>query len=157
MSKQLLVIVGVLSATFFAGVALGFFLSNDPSRSDVIAKASGSGSATGFYANSAAQDREQGNTLLSNRIRELEKELADAKTDQRAVLAERVAFFKKFHDKINLEPFSQGLKVTPEMAALLGLTPEESRRSSSTWRRRSRSWTRSRTRTRSCQSRPISA
>jgi hypothetical protein len=127
MSKQMLVIVGVLAATFLAGIAIGFFLASDPSDSNANAKIAGAGSSATFFTDNAARDREQGNELLSNRIRELDKELADAKTDQRAILADRLAFFNKFHDRISVQPFSYDLKVTPEMAALLGLTPAETK------------------------------
>ncbi len=125
MSKQMLVIVGVLAATFFAGIAIGFFLASDSSRSNVIAKNAGMGSTSGFFADSAAQDREQNNALLSARIRELEKELTDPQQNERMALADRLAFFKKYQKQINIEAFSQQLEITPEMVALLDLTPEE--------------------------------
>lgn len=54
--------------------------------------------SSGFSPELEAQDRIQGNVLLSSRIRELEKELADQKKDQNTVEADRVIFFKKHHE-----------------------------------------------------------
>lgn len=127
MSKQLLVIVGVLAATFGAGIAIGFFLASDPSHSSVIAKNAGVGSTSNFFSDSAAQDREQNNALLSARIRELEKELTDPQQNRRAALADRLAFFKKYQKQISINPFSAQLEVSPEMVALLDLSPEETK------------------------------
>ena len=125
MPKPSLVIIGVLALTFGAGVVVGFFLFDDPSRSDAGKATSTTGSTSGFFSDAAAQDREEKNTLLSTRIRELEKELTDANQNRRSALADRVAFFKKFRQQISIQPFGDGLKVTPEMEALLDLSPEE--------------------------------
>jgi hypothetical protein len=126
MSKQTLAIVGVLAVTFASGLALGLMLKSGPGPSE-IAQKSASSTSRGFFSDAQAQDREQANSLLSDRIRELEKQLADSKQDPQLVLADRLAFFKKFHGQVNLQPFDQDLKVTPEMAALLDLSPEEKR------------------------------
>ncbi len=127
MSKQTLIIVGVLAATFGAGIGAGFFLFSDPSHSDLAPKASRTDSTSTLYSDAAAQDREQNNSLLSARIRELEKELTDPQQNRRATLADRLAFFKKYQKQIRLEPITQEMTVTPEMAALLDLTPEETK------------------------------
>ena len=62
--------------------------------------------------------------LLSDRIRELEKELAERKESDGAKA--RFDFFKQHHGQIHMEAFDRNsLKVTPEMAVILGLTDEE--------------------------------
>jgi hypothetical protein len=55
----------------------------------------------------------------------LEKALAEQKTDQKAILADRLAFFKKYHEQIRLSAFDDDLKVTPEMSEILGLSKKE--------------------------------
>jgi hypothetical protein len=124
MSKQTLAIVGVLAVTFASGLALGLMLKSEPGPADGAQEISSS-SSPGFFSDAQAQDREQANSLLSDRIRELEKQLADSKQDKQLALADRLAFFKKFHGQVSLQPFDQEMKVTPEMAALLDLSPEE--------------------------------
>ena len=124
MSKQMLVIVGVLAATFCAGIATGFFLASDPSRLNLIANNSARDPPLAFSPTRGAGPGEN-NTVLSSRIRELEKELADPQQKRRAALADRVAFFKKYGEQISIQPFSEGLEVTAEMKALLDLSPEE--------------------------------
>jgi hypothetical protein len=126
MSKPMLISLGVLLLVFGSGVALGLFISSPPAASDASEKSAGS-SSSGFFSSQEAQDQVQANTLLSSRIRDLEKELADQKKDQDdvLVLAGRIAFFKKYHDKVRMSAFDNNLKVTPEMAEILGLTKEE--------------------------------
>jgi hypothetical protein len=112
--------------TFASGLALGLMLKSEPSPANTAQKTSSSSSSR-FFSDAQAQDREQANSLLSDRIRELEKQLADSKQDQHLVLTDRLAFFKKYHAQVSLQPFDQDMKVTPEMAALLDLSPEEKR------------------------------
>lgn len=124
MSRQMLISLGLLVLAFGSGIGLGLFIGSAPATSDVSEKkadSSSSGSSSGLEA----EDRIQANTLLSNRIRELEKELSEQKQDRQTILADRLAFFKKYHEQIRVQPFDQSLKVTPEMAELLGLSKEQ--------------------------------
>jgi len=124
MSKQMLIFLGIVLLAFGSGVAFGLFLGDDVSASDAsIKNASSSSSETS--SSPEASGEVQANTLLSDRIRELEKELAEQKNDPRAVLADRLTFFKKYQREIGLSAFDNQLKVTPEMAELLGLSKEE--------------------------------
>jgi hypothetical protein len=124
MSKQMLIFLGLLLLVFGSGIALGLFMAGAPPVSDASEKST-SGSSSGFFSSPEAQDQVQANTLLSDRIRELEKELADQKADQKTVLEDRLAFFEKYHEQIRLQAFDNNLKVTPEMAEILGLSKEE--------------------------------
>jgi hypothetical protein len=125
MSKQMLMIIGLLVLVFGSGVGLGLFIGSAPVNSDASAKSTGGTTSSGFFADSDAEERVKDNTILSDRIRELEKELAEQKTDDHAILADRLAFAKKFKNQFGLSGFDGGLKVTPIMAEFLKLTPEE--------------------------------
>ena len=124
MSRQMLISIGILLLAFGSGIGLGLFMDSAPAASDVSEKSTDS-SSSGPSSGIEAQDRIEANTLLSNRIRELEKELADQKKNQDSILADRMAFFKKYQQSIRLSAFDHGLNVTPEMAEILGLSKEE--------------------------------
>jgi hypothetical protein len=124
MSKQMLIFLGLLLLVFGSGVAVGLFMDGTPAASDASKKSAGS-SSSAFFSSQEAQDQVEANTLLSSRIRELEKDLADQKKDQQADFAGRMAFFKKYHKEIRVQAFDDTLKVTPEMAEILGLSKEE--------------------------------
>jgi len=83
------------------------------------------GSSSGFFSSPDAQNQVEGNTLLSNRIRELEKEIAEQKENQKATVSERMAFFKKYHDQLRLTALNGDTKLSDEMAEILGLSKEE--------------------------------
>jgi len=125
MSRPWLLPSGCLLLAFGSGVALGLFIGG------ASAVSNGTDRTTGFSALESApgvamQEQVHGNTLLSSRIRELEQELADQKQDQHAILADRLAFFKKYHESIRLQAFDEGdLKITSQMADILGISTEE--------------------------------
>jgi len=120
----MLIFLGLLVLIFGSGVAVGLFMSGAPAVSGASEKSTGR-SSSGFFSSLEAQDRVEANTLLSFRIRELEKELSEQKKDQGAILADRMAFIEKYHQQIGIQPFDQNMKVTPQMAELLGLSKEE--------------------------------
>lgn len=120
----MLIFLGLLVLVFGSGIALGLFMGSAPVASDASKKSAGS-SSSGFFSDPEAQDQVQTNTLLSDRIRELEKELAEQKKDQSAIMTDRLALFKKYHKQIRMSAFNDNLKVMPEMAEALGLTKEE--------------------------------
>ena len=126
MSKPTLIIAGLLLLAFGSGLGCGLYFGSASSDSTASTRTSGS-SSSGFFSNPEAQTQVQANTLLSDRIRELEKELAEQKKnqDEALVSAGRIAFFKKYHDKIRISAFDGGFLVTPEMADILGLSKEE--------------------------------
>jgi len=132
MSKQLLVIVGVLAATFFAGIGIGYLLASNPQHPAGTAPTSARDSTSSFFSDAAAQDREQNNTLLSSRIRELEKELSEQKQDPAAIMRDEFALFKKYRNRgIYLQGFSafpspqQDVKISDALSDLLKLSDSE--------------------------------
>jgi hypothetical protein len=126
MSKHTLLALGCLLVGFVFGISLGLFMGGGVSASDPSIK-SANGSSYDSSSSLDAQTQVQANTLLSDRIRELEKELAEQKKnqDEALVSAGRIAFFKKYHDKIRISAFDGGFLVTPEMADILGLSKQE--------------------------------
>jgi hypothetical protein len=127
MSKPTLIIAGLLLLAFGSGLGCGLFFGSASSDSTASTRTSGS-SSSGFFSSSEAQNQVQANTLLSDRIRELEKELAEQKKGQDFALADRLAFFKKYRAQfILMGPFGFGgdLKLSPALAELLGLSKEE--------------------------------
>jgi hypothetical protein len=125
MSRQMLISVGILILTFASGVASGLFLgSGAPSASGDSEKATGT-AASSLSPTAEGRERIEANTLLSDRIQELEKELADQKNDRAAILADRLAFVKKFPNQLGISSFGEDLKVTPAMAEFLKLSPQE--------------------------------
>jgi len=124
MSRQMLVYVGLLLLGFVFGISLGLYAGGGVSASGPSVK-----NADSFLSETSsspeASGQVQANTLLSDRIRELEKELAEQKNDPNAVLADRLALYKKFSNQLGLSSFGQDLKVTPVMAEFLKLTPQE--------------------------------
>jgi hypothetical protein len=127
MSRQMLILVGILGVTFASGIGVGLFLGRTPDNSGSAAKISGGTTSSGFFTDADAEERVKDNTVLNNRIIELEKELAEQKQDQHAVLTDRLAFLKKYHDQIRISAFSGSnpIKITPEMVEILGLSKEE--------------------------------
>jgi hypothetical protein len=127
MSRQMLMLIGGMFFIFTSGVAVGLFFGGG--SGDAISDAAGKdkgGASTGFFSSAEAQERVEGNTVLSDRIRELEKELDEQKENQHAAVAGRLAFFKKYHDQIHVSAFGgDPIKIAPEMAELLGLSKEE--------------------------------
>ena len=121
--------LGFLLLGLISGLGIGLYLSGaSPSAFGAPAPQAASASASpGPFSSPEAQNQVEANTLLSNRILELEKELAERKKDQDEALvaAGRIAFFKKYHDKVRISAFDGGFRVTPEMAEILGLTKEE--------------------------------
>lgn len=117
---------GILLFGFVSGISLGLFLGSAPAASEISEKNTGTASS-GFFSDAAAQDRVQANTLLSNRIRDLEKELAEQKQDQNKaqILADRFDFFKKHHQAIRMQAYDGSLNATSEMADVLGLSKQE--------------------------------
>jgi hypothetical protein len=124
MSKPILLAVGFLLLGFATGIGAGLYMGSASPVSGTTEKST-AGSSSGFFSSPEAQNQVEANTLLSNRIIELEKELAAQKEDQKASLADRIAFFKKFHERITMQAFDGNLKMTPEMAELLGLSVQE--------------------------------
>jgi hypothetical protein len=124
MSRQLLIPVGFLLLGLISGLGIGLFMGGGSPAAETADKPTAS-SSSGFFSSPEAQNQVEANTLLSNRILELEKELAEQKNEQHAALADRMAFFKKYQREIWLNAFDNNLKVTPEMAELLGLSKEE--------------------------------
>src|ERR1700683_1093121 len=118
MSRQMLIIIGVLLLVFGSGIGIGLFIGSGPGGSGALAKMSGGTTSPGFFADSNAAERVNDNKILSDRIRELEKELAERKQVQNdaTVAASRIAFFKKYHDKVRMSAFDNHFEVTPEMA-----------------------------------------
>lgn len=96
-----------------------------PSSASTASEKAADNSSSGYFSDPAAQNRTQENTLLSSRIRELEKQLSEQKKNQKTVLADRLAFFKKYHGQFYMPTLEGNLKITPEMAELLGLSKEE--------------------------------
>ena len=123
MSRQMLISLGLLLLVFGSGVALGLYMGSAPPASDVSKKSSDESSSGTF--SETGQERIEANTLLSDRIRELDKELAEQKKDQKTILADRMAFFKKYNKSIRVSAFDGGINVTPEMVEILGLSKEE--------------------------------
>ena len=124
MSKPILMIIGIMVVTFGAGVGLGLFLGGGLLVTSGPEQAAGS-TSSGPFSDAEVQDREQSNVLLSNRIRELEKALADQKKAQDSISTGRIAFFKKYHDQLRITPLDGDTKVSSEMAEILGLSKEE--------------------------------
>jgi hypothetical protein len=124
MSKEMLVSIGILVLVFGSGVAIGLFMGDSPSVS-VSPDIGNAKASSGYFIDAAAQQRNDDNTLLSSRIRELEKELSDQKQDPTVILADRLAFCKKFPNQLGFQAFGDDLKVTPVMAEFLKLSPEE--------------------------------
>ena len=128
MSRQMLVSLGILILTFVSGVAVGLFLGGGTSStSDISEKATGA-SSSGSSFSAEGEERIESNSLLSNRIRELEKDLAEQKKAQQTVLADRLAFFKKYRSNfILVGPFGFGgnPKLSAALVELLGLSKEE--------------------------------
>jgi hypothetical protein len=125
MSRQMLVSLSILVLTFVSGLAVGLFLGGGAPSASVDSEETESSSSHSVSPSLEAQERIEGNTLLSNRIRELEKELAGQKENQKTILADRMAFFKKYQQSIRVGAFDGDLNVTPEMAEILGLSKEE--------------------------------
>jgi len=123
MSRQLILSIGILPLVFGSGIAIGLFM-GAPAASEV-SQASSETSTSESSPDATAEERIQGNDLLSSRIRELEQELDAQKKDQGAMIADRMAFFEKYHQQIGIQPFDESLKVNPEMAELLGLSKEQ--------------------------------
>ena len=84
-------------------------------------------SSSAYFTDAAAEERVNDNTILSNRIRELESELAEQKkANQKSIVAERIAFYKKYQHDIRLLSFyDESLEVNPAMAEILGLSKQE--------------------------------
>src|SRR5882762_7954891 len=121
MSRQMLAILGVLLATFAFGFGAGAYFGGGNSTSTVAGK-----NTTSFSSQSSADADTpdvHANTLLSSRIRDLEKQLAAQRKDPAADLAARIDFVRKHHKDIHLQAFT-GDRLTDEMADLLGLTNE---------------------------------
>jgi len=56
----------------------------------------------------------------------LEKERTEQQQDQRSLVEDRMALFKKYRDELNLRSIDGATKgITPEIAEILGLTKEE--------------------------------
>jgi hypothetical protein len=109
---------------FGSGVGLGLFLGEGaPATTDESEKTK-SVSSSDFSPTPEGQERIEANTLLSNRIRELEKELADQKKGDLTSVADRIALLKKYNLGSRLQAV-MGPTVTPEMAVILGLSKEE--------------------------------
>jgi hypothetical protein len=126
MSRQTLLTLGVLIVTFGSGLGMGLYLGGEAGSGAAIFP----GNRTSSSDNSANSGLDAPNdihadTLLSERVRELEKQLAEQNSNQASIKADRLAFFKKYHLVMNLQPFDSNLEVTPQMADLLGLTKEE--------------------------------
>jgi len=124
MSRQLLIPVGFLLVGLISGLGMGLYMGAGAPASETADKPAASASS-GFFSSPEAQNQVEANTLLSNRILELEKELAEQKKERDSVVTARMAFFKKYQREIRLSAFDNNLKVTPEMAELLGLSKEE--------------------------------
>lgn len=116
--------MGSIVVAFGAGLGLGLFLGGGSLGSLDAGPAVG-GTASTALPGHEVQEREQENSLLSDRIRELNRELAEAKQNPSTILADRLAFYKKYQHQISIQPFDEDLKVTPEMSDLLGLSKEE--------------------------------
>jgi hypothetical protein len=115
----------VLLLTFVSGIGFGLFMgswfpsSSAPENTTPINPSTDSPSLGGQTVNPA-------DSILNSRIHDLEMELAEQKSDQDAlILQDRLAFFEKHREGINMEAFGPDLKVTPAMAEVLGLTKEE--------------------------------
>ncbi len=76
MSKQVLLIVAVLLATFGFGAAAGLFVGMPSSDSSSAAKMTVL-TRSGFFSDANAQNQVEANTVLSSRIRELNEEVAE--------------------------------------------------------------------------------
>ena len=124
MSRQMLVYVGLLLLGFVFGISLGLYAGGGVSASGPSVKSADSSSSE-TSSSPEASGQVQANTLLSDRIRELEKQLAEQKKVKDSAVADRIAFFNKNHDSIRLSAFDNNLKMTPEMAELLGLSKDE--------------------------------
>jgi len=123
MSRQSLISLGFLFLAFACGIALGLVMGGASPASTASEKITGESSSTAFLG-SEAQTRNQADSLLSARIRELNEELSEQKNDPNAILADRLAFFKKF-PQLSLPSFDENLKVTPIMAEFLKLSLQE--------------------------------
>jgi hypothetical protein len=123
MSRQMLISIGVLFLVFGSGIGVGLYLDGGTSTSKLSDKNT-KNDASGF-SSPEAQERVEQNTILSRRILDLEKELADQKSKQGAASSEMIAFFKKYKQQLPLLGYDQNLKITPEMVELLGLSKQE--------------------------------
>ena len=124
MSKPILLAVGFLLLGFVTGIGAGLYMGGASAVSGTTEKST-TGSSSGFFSSPEAQNQVEANTQLSNRIIELEKELADEQKTQNTILADRLAFYEKYHQQLSIQPFDQNMKITPEMAEWLGLSKEE--------------------------------
>jgi len=125
MSRQLLIPVGCLFLGLVSGIGFGLFMGSAPSPVEAPEKSTTLSSSAGA-SGMAAQNENQADSLLNIRIRDLEEELSDEKKNRDAVIhADQLTFFKKYHDRMILQAFDGNLKVTPEMADILGLSKEE--------------------------------
>jgi len=124
MSKPILMAVGFLLLGFVTGISAGLYMASASTGSGKAEKST-TGSSSGFFSSPEAKNQVEANTRLSNRIIELEKELAEQSQDRQTILADRMAFFKKYRKQIRVQPFDESLNVTPEMVELLGLSKEQ--------------------------------
>jgi hypothetical protein len=115
----------VLLLTFLSGIGFGLFMGSWFPSSSVPENATPTHQSTDSPG-LGAQPENQVDSQLNSRIHELEKELSEERNGEEAlILQDRLTFFKKHHDGLNLEAFGSDLKVTPAMADVLGLTEEE--------------------------------
>jgi hypothetical protein len=124
----MLAIIGAVLAAFVFGFAAGSFSTGQTTSASASAGKNGDSLGESTGSASASADEVKGNTLLSSRIRELEKALAEQKTNQQSNLATRLAFFQKYHDQLRLSALRGNRELSPEMAELLGLSNEEKQR-----------------------------
>jgi hypothetical protein len=127
MSRQTVIMLAVLLLTFCSGVAAGLYFGGGAVDSPSSTKTEIRLGAANSAADNVPNDI-HANVVLSTRIRELEKQLELQRSQDSAATLDRVAYFKKYGSSINMQPFDSGMTVTPEMAALLGLTAIEKRK-----------------------------
>ena len=126
MARPFLARLGMLLVIFGCGLGFGLYLGGMRAVPESKARTTTSLSS-GPFTDQAAQDRVEANTVLSDRVRELEKELAKQQEDRAAaIMADRLKLYKDGGPMfLFLRPFNDELKVSPSIVRFLNLTEAE--------------------------------
>ena len=109
---------------FMVGLVMGLYLGDGAGESGA-AKRAAVVRSDGFISDDAHEHYEQ-NVIFAKRIRELEDELATRRAGGADALADRLALIKKYPTIFtNFQSYDNLLRVTPEVAELLQMTPDE--------------------------------
>ena len=122
MTRERLFFIAVLLVVFATGMGIGWFLGSTPD----VSVGSENKAARSTTAGASSFSDSHPDDFYKNRVKELEDELAEQTKNQgTVVLNDRVAILRKHTKKISLQAVDDNLNITPEMADILNLTPEE--------------------------------